>query len=143
MESATKSGGIGVEMTRRIKRIGCTGFKDLMEAGKLEIVDEQTIMEISTFEVKGASYEATDGNHDDLVMNFVMFGFYVTTPYFQEMTDINVKKMMFQQRMKEIEDDVPPFGGQVYEEEDITYEEKLDPWSMIDRIDEDGYYLKH
>ena len=144
MESATKSGGVGVEMTRKIKRIGCTGFKDLMENGKLEIVDEQTIMEISTFEVKGASYEATDGNHDDLVMNFVMLGFYVTTPFFQEVTDINVKKMMFQQRMKEIEDDVPPFGAQLYDEaDDITYEEKLDPWSMIDNIDEDGFYLKH
>ena len=51
--------------------------------------------------------------------------------------------MMFQQRMKEIEDDVPPFGGQLYEEDEITYEEKLDPWSMIDQIDEDGFYLKH
>ena len=144
MESATKSGGVGVEMTRRTKRIGCSGFKDLLEETKLEIVDEQTIMEISTFEVKGASYEATDGNHDDLVMNFVMFGYFVTTPYFQEMTDINVKKLMFKQRMLEIEEDVPPFGAQNYDEnEHITYEEKLDPWSMLDFVDEDGHYLKH
>lgn len=144
MESATKSGGVGVEMTRRTKRLGCSGFKDLMEENKLNIVDEQTIMEISTFEVKGASYEATDGNHDDLVMNFVMFGFFVTTPYFQEMTDIDVKKLMFKQRMLEIEEDVPPFGIQDFDEnEHITYEEKLDPWSMIDFVDEDGHYLKH
>jgi hypothetical protein len=26
------------------------------------------------------------------------------------MTDINLKEMMFAQKMKEIEDDVPPFG---------------------------------
>ena len=95
-------------------------------------------MEISTFEVKGASYEATDGNHDDLVMNLVLLGYFVTTPYFKEMTDINVKKMMFKQRMKEIEEDVPPFG--IYDQDEhseITYEQKLDPWSLIREEEED------
>ena len=144
MESVVKSGGVGVEMTRRTKRIGCSGFKDLMEAGKLEIVDEQTIMEISTFEVKGASYEASDGNHDDLVMNLVMFGYFVSTSAFKEMSDIDVKRLMFNRRMKEIELDVPPFGIQDEDAHaDITYEERLDPWSMLDRIDDDGFYLKH
>ena len=63
-----------------------------MEEGKLDVVDEQTIMEMSTFEVKGQSYEATEGNHDDLVMNFVLMGYFITTPYFQELTNINVRK---------------------------------------------------
>jgi len=144
MESSVKANGIGIEMTRRVKRIGCSGFKDLIEEGKLHIVDEQTIMEMSTFEVKGQSYEATDGNHDDLVMNYVMMGFFVTTPFFEEMTDLSVRKLMFQQRMKEIEDDVPPFG--IYDADEnahITYEEKLDPYSLLDFVDEDGHYLKY
>ena len=96
--SSTKSSGIGVEMNRRTKRLGCSGFKDLMEEKKLDIVDENTILEISTFEAKGASYEATAGNHDDLVMNFVMLGYFVQTTFFAEMTDIDVKKMMFEQK---------------------------------------------
>ena len=133
MESMTKSSGVGVEMTRRTKRIGCSGFKDLMETNKLEIVDENTILEISTFEVKGASYEASPGNHDDLVMNFVLLGYLTSTTFFQELTDINIKKMMFDQRMQEIEEDVPPFGFRPDPVEEITYEEKLDPWSMYDR----------
>jgi hypothetical protein len=131
MESSTSSKGIGVEMTRRTKRIGCSGFKDLVDENKLHIVDENTIMEISTFEAKGVSYEATEGNHDDLVMNFVMLGYFVSTPYFQEMTDINVKEMMFKQRMREIEEDVPPFGFQPEPEEEISYEEKLDIHSQM------------
>ena len=131
MESSTSSKGIGVEMTRRTKRIGCSGFKDLVDENKLHIVDENTIMEISTFEAKGVSYEATEGNHDDLVMNFVMLGYFVSTPYFQEMTDINVKEMMFKQRMREIEEDVPPFGFQLEPEEEISYEEKLDIHSQM------------
>ena len=131
MESSTTSKGIGVEMTRRTKRIGCSGFKDLVDENKLHIVDENTIMEISTFEAKGVSYEATEGNHDDLVMNFVLLGYFVSTPYFQEMTDINVKEMMFKQRMREIEEDVPPFGFQPEPEEEISYEEKLDIHSQM------------
>ena len=131
MESSTSSKGIGVEMTRRTKRIGCSGFKDLVDENKLHIVDENTIMEISTFEAKGVSYEATEGNHDDLVMNFVMLGYFVSTPYFQEMTDINVKEMMFKQRMREIEEDVPPFGFNPEPEEEISYEEKLDIHSQM------------
>ena len=132
MSSTVKSSGIGVEMTRRTKRLGCSGFKDLLEERKLEVVDENTILEISTFEAKGNSYEAKDGNHDDLVMNLVMLGFLVQTTFFAEMTDIDVRKMMFDQRMKEIEEDVPPFGFKSQPEEEITYEEKLNPWSLME-----------
>ena len=136
--SATKSSGIGVEMTRRTKRLGCSGFKDLMETNKLEIVDENTILEISTFVAKGKSYEASEGNHDDLVMNLVMFGFFTTSPFFRELTDINIKKMMYEQRVAEIEADVPPFGFIQKAEEPISYEEKTDPWSVLEFKDEDG-----
>ena len=110
MESAIRSDRIGIEMNRKVKRIGCSGIKDLLENKKVEIIDEQTINEISTFVSKGQSYEASDGNHDDLMMNLVMFGFFVSTGFFADLTDINLKQMMFEAKMKEIEDDVPPFG---------------------------------
>ena len=110
VESAVKSSGLGIEMTRKVKRIGCSSFKDLLENNKIEIVDQQTILEISTFESKGQSYEASSGNHDDLVMNLVLFGYFAGTTYFGELTDINLKEMLFDQRMKEIEADVLPFG---------------------------------
>jgi len=110
MESAVKADRIGIEMNRRVKRLGCSAIKDILEEKKLDIVDEHTIMEISTFVSKGQSYEASDGNHDDLMMNLVMFGFFVSTQYFSDMTDINLKQMMFEKKMKEIEDDVPPVG---------------------------------
>lgn len=110
VESAIKASGLGIEITRKTKRLGCSALKDILENGKIDIVDEQTIMEISTFEARGQSYEATDGNHDDLVMNFVMFGYFVSTQYFTDMTDINLKEMLFKQKMQEIEDDMVPFG---------------------------------
>jgi hypothetical protein len=39
-----------------------------------------------------------------------MFGYFVSTQYFADMTDINIKQMLFDQRMREIEDDIVPFG---------------------------------
>jgi hypothetical protein len=110
VESAVKANAIGIEITRKTKRLGCSAIKDILETHKLKIVDDQTIMEISTFEARGQSYEASDGNHDDLMMNLVMFGYFASTQYFGDMTDINLKDMLFKQKMKEIEDDVVPFG---------------------------------
>lgn len=110
LESAVKADAIGIRMDRKVKRIGCSSIKDIIEANKLEIVDENTIMEISTFVSKGTSFEASDGNHDDLMMNLVMFGYFVGTQSFGNVADVNIKQMLFDQRMKEIEDDIPPFG---------------------------------
>ena len=110
VESAIKANALGIEMTRKVKRLGCSSFKDILENNKLEVCDDDTILEISTFVAKGVSYEASTGNHDDLVMNLVMLGYFISTQYFTDMTDINLKEMMFKQKMKEIEDDVVPFG---------------------------------
>src|SRR6056300_548657 len=110
VESAIKKNAIGIEMNRKVKRLGCSGIKDLLEENKLLVVDEETILEISTFVAKGQSYEASDGNHDDLMMNLVMFGFFISTQHFSDMTDVNIKKMMFEQQMAEIENDMIPFG---------------------------------
>ena len=110
LESAVKADSIGIMMNRKVKRLGCSSIKDILENNKLSVVDENTIIEISTFVAKGQSYEAADGNHDDLMMTLVMFGYFTSTQYFGDLTNINLKNMLFDQRMKEIEDDIVPFG---------------------------------
>ena len=129
LESAIKANSIGIEINRKTKRLGCSAIKDILENKKLDIVDEETILEISTFVAKGQSYEASDGNHDDLMMNLVMFGYFSSTQYFSDMTDINLKSMLFKQRMADIENDIVPFGfiddGSDYID---TIERSDDPW---------------
>ncbi len=133
--SAIKANSLGVEMTRKVKRIGCSAIKDIIENHKLDIKDEDTIMELSTFEAKGTSYEASTGNHDDLVMNLVMFGYFTNSSMFEDMTDINIKKMMYEQQISEIDNDLPPFGyiddGSSYMTELETRETEFD-WSIND-----------
>ena len=131
VRSALKADQLGVEMNKKVKRIGCSAFKDVLENDKLIIHDEQTIIEISTFVSRGVSFEASTGNHDDLVMNLVMFGYFITGQYFSDMTDINIKDLMFKHKMKEIEDDIVPFGyvdqGVEMEIEPPTEER---PWAL-------------
>jgi len=110
VESAIKANAVGVDINRKSKRLGCSALKDLLENNKLKVVDEQTILEISTFEAKGQTYQAAVGNNDDLVMNLVMFGYFVSSSYFSNLTDINIKEMIFKQKLKEIEEDIVPFG---------------------------------
>jgi len=110
VESMIKSGAIGMTMTRKVKRIGCSNLKDLIEEKRLEIVDLNTISECSTFEARGNSFEASDGNHDDLVMNLVMFAWYVGSEAFVNQTDVNIKQMLYEEKIKAIEDDITPVG---------------------------------
>ena len=110
VQSTIKAGGIGVTMSKRIKRIGCSNMKDLIEQSKLEIIDSETISEISTFESKGSSYQASGGNHDDLVMNIVLFSWFISSDAFADILDMDLKSLLYRDRIKEIEDDLLPFG---------------------------------
>ena len=110
LESSVKSKDLGVNMTKKVKRIGCSNIKDLIEENKLEIVDHETIVELSCFESNGSSYEASKGNHDDLVMNLVMFGWFSVNPFFTELADVDVRLLLHGENIKMIEDAVVPFG---------------------------------
>lgn len=112
VESSMKAGGIGVLMTKKIKRVGCSNLKDLIEQGKLHVVDRETITELTTFESRGSSYEAGDGCHDDLVMNLVLFAWFISSDAFGHLLDmdIDLKSIIYEDRVQEIENDLLPFG---------------------------------
>jgi len=101
---------LGVQTDKRVKRIGCFTFKSLVEEKKLLITDADTISEISTFIQVKDSYAADEGYHDDLVMPLVLFSWLTTNPYFKELNDVNIREAMYQSRIKQIEEDVVPFG---------------------------------
>ena len=60
-------------MSRKIKRIGCSTLKELLEEDRLQLLDRWTITELMTFVNKGRSFEADRGYHDDMVMTCVLF----------------------------------------------------------------------
>ena len=110
VESQVKANSIGATMTRRVKRIGCSSLKDLVSQKKLNVLDGETISEMCTFVSKGSSYEASGNNHDDLVMNLVLFAWFTSTDIFQGITDIDMKNLLYREQLLAIQEDMLPFG---------------------------------
>ena len=97
-------------MTNKVKRIGCSNMKELIESKKFEIYDPNQISELMTFRAKGKSYEATSGNHDDLVMNLVLFSWFACTNMFEDLYDKNLKNFLYHDEISNVEDDITPVG---------------------------------
>ena len=74
------------------------------------------------------------------MMNLVLFGYFVSGTYFRDLTDIDLKKIMFEDRMKEIDDDIPPAGfiddGSSYEQE-LENRERAEEWFQPDNTNVD------
>jgi len=101
---------LGVITDKKVKRIGCTTFKTLVEENKLIIQDMDVISEISTFIERKGSYQADDGYHDDLVMPLVLFSWLTTNPYFKDINNVNLRQIMYEQRIMQIEQEMTPIG---------------------------------
>lgn len=119
VESMIKANAIGVTMTKKTKRIGCSNIRDIMAQHKLVIKDEETIREMSTFVAKGTSYQADHNAYDDLMMNLVMFGWFTSTPFFAESTDVDMKRMLYSAKVQQLEDEVIPVGNMPMDSDDI------------------------
>jgi|TARA_B110000211_G_scaffold3836_1_gene4450 hypothetical protein len=107
------SGGkaqLGVRTTKAVKKIGCSNLKQLIEDNKLIVEDLDIIRELSTFIVKGSSYEADDGCNDDLVACLFIFAWVTDQQYFKELTDSDVRMTMMQEQQNALEQDMAPFG---------------------------------
>ena len=130
VQGMTKQEDIGVTMNKKVKRIGCSTLKELLEEHRLELCDRATITELLTFVNKGTSYEAAKGYHDDMVMNCVLFSWFVTTEYFYHLTDSQVKDLLYSEQQKMIEDDMLPAGvfGSVKDENESFVDTEGDRW---------------
>ena len=118
------SGGkaqLGVRTTKAVKKIGCSNLKQMIEDSKVVVEDFDCINELSTFIVKGSSFEADDGCTDDLVACMFIFGWATDQTYFKELTNNDIRQQMFAEQQDQIEQDMAPFGFVVngLEEENV------------------------
>ena len=134
------SGGraqLGVRTTKAVKRVGCSNLKQLIEDDKLIIEDLDIISELSTYIVKGQSFEADEGCTDDLVACLFLFAWTCDQTYFKELTDMDVRQTMMREQQDALEQDMAPFGFVVTGLEDENIGEVVDEygtrWSPIVR----------
>ena len=126
----------GIKTTAQVKRIGCQSLKTLIEESQLLILDFDTVAELTSFAVKGKSYQATEGNHDDLVMTLVLFSWMTTQRYFKDLLDQDLRVKLFEEKMRQLEEEVLPIGflddglG-----EDIFIDSEGDRWTVVAEYD--------
>ena len=103
---------LGLTMSAKVKKIGCSVFKDFIETGKLITKDRATIKEIISFEKKGDSWSCPRGGTDDLVMTLVIFSYFTTQAQFSNFSEVNVKDIIFDKdAVQELEaEELPSFG---------------------------------
>jgi Terminase large subunit, T4likevirus-type, N-terminal/Terminase RNaseH-like domain len=62
----------GFNTSNKTKLAACAKFKQLIETKKLKVASKNLISELKTFIAKGTSYEAKEGDTDDLVMSMLL-----------------------------------------------------------------------
>lgn len=88
---ATKDTRPGVLMSQGVKKVGCGNLKSLIENRNLIVQDEDTHRELTNFVKTGTSFKAQEGEHDDLVMSLVLFGWLVKQPGFDYLSEHHVE----------------------------------------------------
>ena len=132
------SGGkaqLGVRTTKAVKRIGCSNLKQLIESDKLLIPDYDIMSELSTFIVKGSSWQADDGCTDDLVACLFLFAWAVDQVYFKELTDNDIRERMYAEQKEQLEQDMAPFGfvDNGIDEPEVEIDEYGTRWTTVTR----------
>jgi len=105
-----RSTSFGIKTTKTVKKIGCANLKTLIEADKLIVNDFDTIAELNTFVRVRDSYEAEEGNNDDLAMGLVLFAWLAAQNYFREATNIDIRRYMLEEQNMLVEEDLVPVG---------------------------------
>jgi len=114
---------LGLRTSKQIKRIGCAALKDLIEQDQLIIPDFESIKELTTFALQNNTYQAEEGAHDDLAMTLVIFSWLVQQRYFKELTNMDIRKKMWEEQMETLEQDMLPFG---------IIDDGMDPETIVD-----------
>ena len=132
------SGGkaqLGVRTTKAVKRVGCSNLKQLIESDKLLIPDYDIMSELSTFIVKGSSWQADDGCTDDLVACLFLFAWAVDQTYFKELTDNDIRERMYAEQKEQLEQDMAPFGfvDNGIDEPEVEVDEYGTRWTTVTR----------
>ena len=106
----SKTTAFGVKMTPAVKRTGCALMKQMIEGDQLIVEDYDLIFELSTFIRKGPSFEAEPGHNDDLCDCIVTFCWLTASQYFKNLTDVDLRRQMYKDKIDAYEEDMVPFG---------------------------------
>ena len=98
----------GLKQSQQTKNIGCANLKTLVESDKLLIYDAETILELTTFSADKKTFKAEEGNHDDMAMTLVNFGWLTAQRYFKENIKNDIRKTLQEEQLQLMDSDLMP-----------------------------------
>jgi hypothetical protein len=100
----------GIYTSERTKRIGAQNMKALIEDQKLIINDYDLIRELSNFIAKGQSFQAVEGENDDIVMSILLFSYCTDQEYFKQLTETHARRQTLEMKTQQYMEELLPFG---------------------------------
>lgn len=140
---------LGVTTSASVKTKGCSNLKSLIETDRLIVEDYDIFVELTTFTRKSesltASFAAEPGTNDDLVMCMVLFSWAVMSDYWKELTNIDVAKAVYEEKVVEAEeeDDGLPLGFARINSYETFNDKNGDVWTVVEEDDWRYQYIQN
>lgn len=115
---------IGIRTTNKVKVLGCSLLKTIIENNQIVLNDIDIIAELSTFVKKRGSYAADAGYHDDLAMALVLFSWLTQQKIFEILTNVDNRKALFDSQIIKVSNNMLLFGINSGELKQLVKEEE-------------------
>ena len=129
----------GVRTTTKVKGLGCSVLKDLIEKDQLTVNSHKIVEELGLFVMHKRSYASQDpAVNDDLCTTLWLFAWLTKQDVFQEITSNNLRGILTEQKQKYIDSTMTPFGffsrGEAADREEVVQDNRKLP-------EKDQFYL--
>ena len=110
-EISSTRGYPGVRTTSKVKGLGCSVLKELIEKDQLDVTSHRIIEELGLFVLKKKSYASEDPSvNDDLCTTLWLFAWLSKQSIFQELTNNDLRKKLTESNQRMIDEYMTPFG---------------------------------
>ena len=136
----------GVRTTKKVKAVGTSCLRELIEQDQLIINSHDILAELSVFVRKNASYASSDPNgvNDDLTSCLWLFAWLTKQPLFSDLNNTNIRAILAKKNEEYMTEHIMPFGivssgfendfdDDFYEETDTKkLDRELEKWAFRD-----------
>ena len=110
-ELSQASGYPGIRTTTKVKSLGCSVLKELIEKDQLIINSHRIVEELGLFVQKRKSYASEDPTvNDDLCTTMWLLAWLTKQTVFQQVTNIHLRTILTEKKQQYINETLTPFG---------------------------------
>lgn len=110
-EMSQARGYPGIRTTSKVKSLGCSVLKDLIEKDQLVVNSHRVVEELGLFVLNKGSYASEDTSvNDDLCTTMWLFAWLTKQNAFQEITNIHLRSILTEKKQQYIDSTMTPFG---------------------------------